>query len=162
MTCFIKCKLLVVAILMAATVTTYAQNSSDVENAVKGLVAKYERTKGVEAMSVAKGNGLELVKMMLNKEFGKSFTKGVKSITIIDYTDSSQEICNSLRKDLDVFLTFLQEFDLSEEKSFSGNDFIRCFADVQETTSTLSDFVIVIEEEKSKMLMYMAGKINID
>ena len=114
---------------------------------------------GVECMSVVKGSDLELIKMTLNKEFGKSFMKGVTSITIIDYSEASQETCTSLRKGLDVFLSVLQEFDLSEEESLSKNEYLRCLSAVSDS-GTLSDFVIAMEDEKTKMLIYMAGTIQ--
>ena len=139
----------------------YAQNSSKVEKTINDIVARYDGTQGVECMSVVKGSGLELIKMTLNKEFGKSFMKGVTSITIIDYSEASQETCTSLRKDLDVFLSVLQEFDLSEEESFSKNEYLRCFSAVTDS-ATLSDFVIAVEDDNTKMLMYMAGTIQVE
>ena len=102
-----------------------------------------------------------MVKMMLKKEFGKDFMKGVTSITIIDYSDASEETCMALRKDLDAFMSILQEFDVSKEKQFADNDYIRCFASASES-KVLSDFVIALENEESKMLMYMAGTIKIE
>lgn len=109
-------------------------------------------------MTVVKGGGLEMLKMMFNKEFGKEFMRGVTSITLIEYSDASEETCTTLHKDLDVFLSLLQEFDVSKEKQFADNDYIRCFASATES-DTLSDFVIALENDESKMIMYMAGKI---
>ena len=114
-------------------------------------------------MTVAKGSGLELFKTMLKQEFGKTFIKGVTSITIIEYSDAPAETCKELHQDLDLFLSLLQEFDLSKEKDFSDNSFLRCFASESEAEEgTLSDFVAAIEDDKSKMLLYMAGQIKVD
>ena len=156
----VKFRLVLVALLLATFVNAFAQLSSDVETAMSQIVAKYDGQKGISCMTVAKGSGLEMMKIMFNREFGKEFMKGVTSITLIDYSDASEETCMTLRKDLDAFLPLLQEFDLRKEKQFSDNDYIRCFAS-QAESGTLSDFVIALENEKSKMVMYMAGNINV-
>lgn len=148
-------------VLLLIGINCHAQQSSDVESAIAEIVKKYETTDGVNCTTVSKGNGLNLVKMMFNQEFGKEFMKGVTSITIIEYTDASEETCTALHKDLDVFLTLLEEFDVSEEEKYEGNDYIRCFADVSDS-QTISDFIMAMEDDESKMLMYMSGKIKIE
>lgn len=137
-----------------------AQENTKVQQAVNEIVKKYENTDGVSCMTLVKGGGLELIKTALNKEFGKSFMKGVTSITIIEYSEASKETSASLRKDLDVFQTLLQDFKIGEEKEFADNDYIRCFASEKE--GVLSDFVIAMEDGESKTIMYMAGKIIIE
>lgn len=146
------------AMLVASAVSTHAQTSAGVEQIANEIVRKYEESPGVSCMTVVKGGGLEMIKMMLNKQFGKDFMKGVTSITIIDYSDASEETCMALRKDLDAFLSSLQEFDVSNEKQFAENDYIRCFASAS-GSGILSDFVIALEDDKSRMIMYMAGTI---
>ena len=149
-----------VAALFFCAVISQAQETSGVETAVKEIVKKYDGKDKVNCMSIVKGGGLELVKMALNKEFGKSFMKGVTSITIIDYSDASEATCEALRKELEVFSSLLQEFNLNEEKQFSDNDYIKCFA--SENSGVLSDFVVALESDKSKTIMYMAGKITVE
>ena len=149
-----------VAALFFCAVVSQAQETSGVETAVKEIVKKYDGKDKVNCMSIVKGGGLELVKMALNKEFGKSFMKGVTSITIIDYSDASEATCAALRKELEVFSSLLQEFNLNEEKQFSDNDYIMCFA--SENSGVLSDFVVALESDKSKTVMYMAGKIIVE
>ena len=153
---------LLVALVMMSMLSGYAQAPSAVEMEVNKIVKKYENVKGVDCISVTKGSGLELFKMMLNKKFGKSFMKGVTGIVIIDYSDAAEETCMSLRKDLDVFLSLLQEFNIGKEKEFANNDYIRSFASVSSDTGTLSDFVIALENEESKTIMYMAGEIKVE
>ena len=131
---------------------------SDLEEIVK----KYDGTKGVECISLVKGGGLDMVKMMFRKQFGKDFMKGVTSITIINYSDAAQDVCLALRKELDVFETLLEEFDMDEEKELATNEFIRCFASISKEDKTISDFVFAAEDNESKMLMYMAGKIRVE
>lgn len=138
----------------------HAQESSKVEAKVNELVKKYENVKGVDCMTVGKGIGLSMIKMMFNKQFGKQFMKGVTGITIVDYSDASQQTCMALRKELDVFLPLLQEFKLGEEKEFSDNDYMRSFATPLDN-NTISDFIVALETKDSKIIMYMSGKIKV-
>ena len=94
---FLKRITLFIAFCIASIFAGYTQEATPVEKLVKEIVKKYEDTKGVDCISVAKGSGLEMVKMMFNKKFGKKFMKGVTAITVIDYSDASQEVCQSLR-----------------------------------------------------------------
>lgn len=161
MNLYIKIYTVVTALLMSTFINCHAQQSSNVEKAVNEIIKKHEGSKGVSCMTVDKGSGLGMIKMMFNKEFGKDFMKGVTSITIIEYSDASAETCRILQKDLDAFISLLQEFDVSKEKQFADNDYIRCFASASES-NTISDFVIALENNKSKMVMYMAGKIAVE
>ena len=160
MNVFLKKLVFIAALFLMAFNTVYSQELSKVEEAVNELIRKYDGKDEVNCMTVTKGSGLEFIKMALNKEFGRSFMKGVKSITIIDYTDASKVTCEALRKDLDNFLVLLKEFKLNKEKQFADNDYIRCFA--AEDSGVLSDFVIALENDESKTVMYMAGKIIIE
>ena len=153
---------LIAVLLMMAFINGYAQEPSQVEKAVNEIVKKYDDTKGVECVTVVKGNGLEMVKLLFNKQFGKDFMRGVTSITIINYSDAPEEVCLALRKELDAFIALLEEFNVSEEEQFADNDYVRCFASASSDASTLSDFVVAIEKEDSKTVMYMAGDIKVE
>ena len=131
------------------------------EKTIDAIVKKYDDVDKVECVTVTKGNGLEMLKMLFNKQFGKDFMRGVTSITVINYSDASEETCLALRKELDAFITLLEEFKVGEEDKFAGNDYTRCFAAVS-PDATLSDFVFALEDEETKMLMYMAGKIKVE
>ena len=152
---------LLVVMIMMTFASACAQELSQVEKMFDEMVKKYENIEGVECVSVVKGGGLEMMKMLLNKELGKSFMKGVTSITVIDYSDASQETCSALHHDLDVFTSMFEEFDVSEEPSFSDNDYLRSFASVSDD-GTVSDFIIAMENEDSKSIMYMAGEIKVE
>ena len=157
---FLKRITLFIAFCIASIFAGYTQEATPVEKLVKEIVKKYEDTQGVDCISVAKGSGLEMVKMMFNKKFGKKFMKGVTAITVIDYSDASQEVCQSLRKDVDGFLTLLQEFNVGKEKEFADNDYIRSFASVSDD-GTFSDFVVAVEDKESKTIIHMAGEIKV-
>ena len=159
---FMKRIALSIVMITMTVVSVYAQEPSRVERIFDDMSKKYENVEGVECLSVVKGGGLELMKLMLNKELGKSFMKGVTSITIIEYSEASQEVCMSLRKELDAFASMLEEFNVGEEKSFADNDYIRSFALTSESEETISDFIIALENEDAKMIMYMAGEIKME
>lgn len=147
---------MLVALLMITGVSLYAQSATPVEKAMAQIVAKYENTKGVDCITATKGSGLEMMKMMLNKQLGKSFMKGVTSITIIEYSEASAQVCQSLRKDLDIFTSLLEELDAKED------GYSRCFASPSKSgEGKLSDFIIAIEDDETKTIMYMAGEITI-
>ena len=158
---FMKRIALLIVMIMMTFASACAQELSQVEKMFDEMVKKYENIEGVECVSVVKGGGLEMMKMLLNKELGKSFMKGVTSITVIDYSDASQETCSALHHDLDVFTSMLGEFNVSEEPSFSDNDYLRSFASVSDD-GTVSDFIIAMENEDAKSIMYMAGEIKIE
>ena len=153
---------LLIALVLMTFVGGYAQEPSQVEKTVDAIVKKYDDVDKVECITVTKGNGLEMFKMLFNKQFGKDFMRGVTSITVINYSDASEETCLALRKELDAFVTLLEEFNLSGEKKFADNDYVRSFASASSDAGTLSDFVIAIEKEDSKMVMYMAGDIKVE
>ena len=152
---------LIVALLMMGFAKGYAVEPSQAGKAIAEIVKKYDGTNGVECVTVVRGRGLEMVKMMFYKEFGKDFMKGVKSITIIEYSDATPATCQAIHEDLDGFLALLEEFNVGNEKQFADNDYIRSFAKPS-GTKTLSDFVIALEDKESKMIMYMAGEIKVE
>lgn len=154
-------KMVLTALLMTVFINSNAQTSASVESTVDEIVKKHDASKGVSCMKVVKGSGLELVKMTLKKEFGKDFMKGVTCITVIDYSEASEETCVTLRKDLDALSSLMQEFNVSKEEEFSDNNYVRCFASASDD-KVLSDFVIALEDDKSKMILHMAGKIIVN
>ena len=151
---------LLITLFTTPLINCYAQNAAKVKSTMEEIVKKHEAKEGISCMTVAKGSGLEMVKMMFNKEFGKDFMKGVRKMSIIEYSDASKETCMAIRKDLDTFTSLLKEFDLSGEKKFSNNSFVRCFA-LNADDSSLSDFLIAMEDDEAKMVLYMAGVIKI-
>lgn len=157
---FMKKNLFFVILSLLTMLSTYAQKTSEVQIKVNELVKKYEEVKGVDCTLIEKGRGLGMVKMMFNKQFGKDFMKGVTSITIIDYTDASKEVSETLRKELNVFLSVLKEYNLNKKKEFAEHSYIRSFASSTDD-GTISDFVVAIESQGSKMIMYMAGEIKV-
>lgn len=156
----IKLFTMLAALIMFTGVSLSAHKPGEVNKAIDELVNKYDGKAGVECVIATNGSGLELIKMTLNKEMGKEFMKGVTSITIIDYSDAPAEICQSLRKDLDRVTSLVEQFDLTGNKDISDNDKTQCYACTSNINDgKISDFIIVIEEDKSKTIMYMEGDL---
>lgn len=146
---------LFVVLALSMGIGVYAQNPSAVSIAMSELEKKYEDTEGVDCVTLTKGNGLDMMKMMLNKELGRSFMKGVTSITLIDYSEASAQVRKSLGEELETITSMLEEFDTGENKGAA-----RGFASTADIDAgKLSDFLIVIENDDSKTVMYMAGEI---
>ena len=100
----------------------------------------------MDCTTLNKGFGLNMIKVMFNKQFGKEFMKGVTSVTIIDYSDAPQQTRMALRKELDAFTPLLQEYNLGKEKEFAQNDYMRSFASpIDGQTKTMHAGEVVVE-----------------
>ena len=164
--CFKNNLNLKIAITIFLTITLaanslLAQETTKAGRIIDDLVQRYDGTKGVDCIVASKGRGLALIKMTLNSQFGKEFMKGVTNITIIEYSSATEKVCMSLRKDLDAFQSVLTEFDLNGEYDPKEYKYMRCLASISDSNS-LNDFVIALESDSDKMLMYMGGEIVIN
>ena len=149
------------ALVMLGVGTLHAAEPTTPSAVMSKIVEKYEDTDDVMCLAVGRGLTLEMLKMNLNKSLGKEFMKGVKGITIIEYSDASAQVCAALHKDLDVFTSLLEELDPDDGKG-SKNEYKRVLANMKDVESgKISDFVIAIEDEESKIIMYMEGDIDI-
>jgi predicted RecB family endonuclease len=112
------------------------------------------------AAAFAREHGLKLTEFLPDyASFGRRAPL-VRNITIIDYSDAPAEICQSLRKDLDRVTSLVEQFDLTGNKDISDNDKTQCYACTSNIDDgKISDFIIVIEEDKSKTIMYMEGDL---
>lgn len=141
--------------------TCFAQEPSVTEDLVRDMVGKYENVKGVESNIFVKGEGLELVKTMMKKEFGKEFMKGVTCIIIMEYSEADNGTCMSIHNDIDSFSARLEEIDLRKMEIDQEGNYLRCFGH-KTSEGNLSDFLVIIEDEESKMMMYMGGALYLE
>ena len=154
-------KILLAALCLMTIAIGYAQEPTKAEVKMNEIVKKYENVKGVDCTVVAKGSGLGIVKLVLNQQYGKDFMKGVHSITIIEYSEASEETRLALHKDIDSFKTLLEEFNLKENENYANNDYAKSFA-APINENTISDFLIAIEDKETRMIMFMAGIIKME
>lgn len=145
---------------MIASGTVYAAKPVKVEDSLKQLAAEYEKVEGMDCMVIQKGEGLGLIKAMFNQQFGRKFMKGVTSMIIIDYTNASEETALALRQRIEAYKEVLDEFDISDEELNEG-EYLKSYAKINSKTS-ISDFMILMEDNESKMLLYMGGELNIE
>lgn len=161
----INCSIRKIALLVALCVMTMVSASAQEQSAANvrfgELAKRYKGVKGVICVTVTKGAGLGLFKAMLNQQFGKDFMKGVTGVTLIEYSGASEDVYAALRKELDTFSTLLKEFDISKEKQFANSGYAKCFAAASDS-GTLSDFIVALESDKSKVMMYMSGEIKVE
>ena len=157
----IKKIVLFVALSVMTMATVAAQESSKADVKFGEIANRYKDVKGVMCITAAKGSGLGLFKAMLNRQFGKDFMKGVTSITLIEYSGASDDVRAALRGDLDVFSTILKEFDISKEQQFADSSYAKCFAS-ELASGALTDFIVALESDKSKVMLYMSGEIKVD
>lgn len=80
-------------------------------------------------------------------------------MVIIDYTGASEEVRSSLHDKLNSFSAVLDEFDMGEGELEEG-EYVKSYATKIGTTS-ISDFMAIMEDNESKMFMYMAGELNL-
>ena len=154
-------KILLTALCLMTIAIGYAQEPTKAEVKMNELVKKYENVKGVDCTVVTKGRGIGIVKLMLNEQYDKDFMKGVHSITIIEYSEASDETLLALHKDLDSFKTLLEEFNLRENENYANDDYAKSFATLIDE-KTISDFLIAIEDKETRMIMFMAGIIKLE
>ena len=152
---------LLVALCVVTMLAGYAQTAPTIQTMIDEMVKKYETTENVTCFKADKGSGLGMLKLMFNKQFGRDFMRGVTSITIIEYGDASEEVCQALHQDLEAFASLLEEFKDDEKKS-SNHSYFRSFGSIEAADRSLSDFIIAIEDEETKMMMHMGGKIIVD
>ena len=152
---------MLLALCIATMMTAYAQEPSQVENKIKEIVKQYDAVKGVDCITVAKGSGLGLIKVMLNQQFGKDFMKGVTSITVINYSEASQETGLALRNEIEQLATLLQDFKMGDEKEFAEYSYVKSLATIV-GENAISDFIVAMENKDTKTIMYMSGKIKVE
>ena len=147
--------ILFIALVFSGGLGAYAQAPSAVAKAMSELEKKYEDTDGVMCVTLTKGSGLGMMKMMLNQELGKSFMRGVTSITFVEYSEASVQVRKALKEDIGVITAQLEEFDRGEKKESAQG-----YANMSNADSgKISDFIIIIEDDETNMVMYMAGDI---
>ena len=69
-------------------------------------------------------------------------------------------MCQALRKEVDECQKYLTEFNLGDGKASSEQGNIRAFA-LPIDERSISDFVVSMEHESGKMIVYMAGEIKV-
>ena len=155
----IKRFFIVVCALVAISFSAAAQpKESSVREKIIELAKKYVDGKEVESFTFEKGSGLSVVKLALRKEMGKDFLKGIDIMIFISYDEAPAEMAEKVQKEVKEIAKDLISKDAPEDVT-EGKKTLTYF-DVDEETESIHDMIIIIEDEKTKMLMYMGGTIK--
>ncbi len=111
-------------------------------------------------MVITQGIQLKLIKSAFQSKLGKEFMKRVTSMVIIDYSKASGAIYNSIRSRISSLTECLQEFEIDKETIKEGQ-YVKSYATINSPTS-ISDFMMIMEDKDNKMFLYIGGVLNID
>ena len=154
---FVRVAILALFLSLSCSLVSAQSGSNSVRKQVFALVSKYEREKGVLAMSCEDGFKLQTVKMMLRKEFGSEFTDNIKAFAIIIYKDAPAETTRKILSDISGTTDSLQEIDIKDKmkKGEVARGYIRLSAD----KAKITDLIIVVQSPSPK-LIYICGEFD--
>lgn len=135
-----------------------AQPTSTGRELMTSMVEKYGEDKGVNGMVCTKGNGLEMIKLVLRKEFGKDFIKGVDMIIIIDYSKAEQQVAEVIRTQTESLSECYEQKELPEEMT-KGN-YMRNFFKLNDSKEVITDMVVLVESAENKTVIYFGGEMT--
>ena len=121
---------------------------------ISALATKYKGKSGVGSLVVDGGGKLNMVKMVLRKEFDKEFIEGIKSFAIISYKDATDELRNEIVDDIAPIIAPLHEIDVKQKlkPNTRGRGYVR----LTPSGERVSDLIIVMESPAPK-LIYLGG-----
>lgn len=138
--------------------SVYADNANrSGKEDVMAFVDKYKAVDGFDANTFVKGEGLGFLKSMLNKQFGKSFMKGVDIVTMIDYSKVPASVRDSIRYDYDRIFSKFNEVEIPD--STKKEAYVRCLFKRQNEGSDITDFITITEDKEAGVFFYMGGLI---
>lgn len=143
---------------MSQTQTTAAPNCRE---AMKTLAKKYEDGDKISSMILVKGSGLEMMKLMFRKEFGKDFIKGVNMIIIIEYSEATESEATAIRQEVEKLAKGMEQADLPKE-DIADVKYVRNYFNRSADDKSLSDMIILAEDSKDKCVLYFGGVIHDD
>ena len=121
---------------------------------ISALATKYKGKSGVGSLVVDGGGKLNMVKMILRKEFDKEFIEGIKRFAIISYKDATDELRNEIVDDIAPIIAPLHEIDVKQKlkPNTRGRGYVR----LTPSGERVSDLIIVMESPAPK-LIYLGG-----
>lgn len=145
-------------LMLAIWVGAAAQPASTGRELMTSMVEQYSQTEGVEGVVCTKGNGLEMIKLMLRKQFGKEFIKGVEEIVIIDYSKAEQQVAEVIRTQTESLSASYEQKELPEEMT-KGN-YMRNFFKLNDSKQIITDMVVLVESAENKTVIYFGGEMT--
>jgi hypothetical protein len=146
---------LIVALACVAPSAMAEENSShSILSQVSALAAQYKGKKGVASIVIEGGSKLNMVKMILRKDFDKEFIEGIKRFAIISYKDATEVLRNEIVDDIAPIIAPLTEVDVKSQLKPNARG--RGYARLTPNGERVSDLVIVMESPAPK-LIYFGG-----
>ena len=141
--------------LVALSLSAMAQ-SADTQNPRKAM--QNEDSKNITSAVLVKGSGLELMKVMLRKEFSKDVIKGVDMIVLVEYADATESEADAIRSEVETLAKGLEKVEIPEGEKPKANR-LGTYIQVSADGKSISDMIILIEEGDEKCVMYFGGVI---
>jgi hypothetical protein len=135
-----------------------AQPTSTGRELMRSMVEQYSQTSGVDGMVCTKGNGLEMVKLALRKQFGKEFIKGVEEIVIIDYSKADKQVAEAIRTRSESLSASYEQKELPKE--IVQDSYMRNFFKLNDSKEIITDMVVLVESAKNRIVIYFGGAMT--
>lgn len=148
---------------VAMCISASAQgDAARIEEEIKELVKKHEKTTGIDGVVCVKGEGLGTLKMMLGQQFGRKFMRGVDIIAIIDYSSAEVQVAADFRKEVEAMAAVLQSPDLTEEMTEEvGEDTdMKIYFGQSADGKMLTDLLLVVEGDGVRCVTYLGGSME--
>ena len=150
--------LMLLVMMLAFWMGVAAQPASTGRELLKSLVEQYSETKGVDGMVCTKGSGLEMIKMVLRKDFGKEFIKGVDMIIIIDYSKADKSVAEDIRTQTNTLAKSYEQKELPDD--ITEGNYMRNYFKLNDNKDAIADMIILMENAEVKSVIYFGGEMR--
>ena len=149
---------MLLVVMLWAWLGVAAQSADTGRELMTSMVDRYSEHKGVNGMVCTKGNGLEMIKLMLRKEFGKDFIKGVDVIIILDYSKADQQVTEAIRTQTESLSASYEQKELPEE--LTNGNYMRNFFKLSDNKEAITDMVVLMEGAENRTVIYFGGEMT--
>lgn len=156
--------LILCGLILSLSTAAMAQSGqgTEIRKQMQSIANKYEQKSGFDIMTAVKGEGLELIKVMMRKEFGKDFIKGVNIIIMADYAEASKSDSALFRSEVMRLKRYCENIDIPEELLKEENGVTDFMVKVDSSGEYMTDFIIIHEAGNERSMVYFGGKIKAD
>lgn len=152
---------ILICVIIVTSFSAMAQTAnSSVRNSMQAMAERLDEKDGVECLVCVKGSGLELVKLMMRKEMGKDFVKGVDMIVIINYSEAPSAKVTEIRNEIES----IAKIELTQQElpdDVKEGKYMRTYFRKGDDGKSIHDMIIIAEDdsekESSNIVMYFGG-----
>ncbi|MBR4995624.1 MAG: DUF4252 domain-containing protein [Alistipes sp.] len=148
-----------IAFSFSAVSQTPNSDTPSCREAMQKFAEKYEESERVTSAVLVKGSGLEMMKLMLRKEFEKDVIKGVDMIILVEYADATEDEANAIRGEVEKLAVGLEKVVIPEGEKPKAKR-LGTYYKLSADKKSISDMLILIEEENERCVMYLGGVIR--